>query len=125
MFAGMTSATRVAVIAIACSWLGACATAGAAATDAGGEQVVTNYYDGLVVRTANAYGNIETRAMSYGPGACTTHVSAGDKTVSFVAPPATYSSWVVIRSHTGSMSFPISKSDQCSTGTEVQIRYWK
>lgn len=90
-----------------------------------GQQVVTNYHGGMTIRTANAYGNIETRAMSYGPGFCTTHVSVGDKTVSIAAPPAVYTPWVTVRSHSGSLTFPVSKTDQCDTGTEVQIRYWK
>ena len=88
-------------------------------------QVVTGIFDGMVISTADVYGNIEVRAMSYGPGFCTTHITVGDQTVSIAAPPAIYSGWVTATSHSGSIGFAVSKRDICDTGTEVQVRYWK
>lgn len=87
--------------------------------------VETSFFNGMTIRTADVYGNIEARAFSYGPGFCTTHVSVGGETISIMAPPAVYSSWTLVTSHSGSIGFSVSKEDQCDTGTEVQIRYWK
>jgi hypothetical protein len=88
-------------------------------------QVIEGLVDGASIRTSNSYGNIEVRAMSYGPAVCTTHITVGDRTVSIAAPPAAYSPWVMANSHTASLSFNIGKRDQCDTRTEAQIRYWK
>lgn len=87
--------------------------------------VEANLVNGMIIRTGNVYGNVEARAYSYGPGFCTTHVSAAEKTVSILAPPAVYSNWVVVTSHSGSIGLSVTKEDQCDTGTEVQVRYWQ
>ncbi len=93
--------------------------------DGGGTQTVTGLVDGMTIRTGNSWANIEVRAMSMGPGFCATHITVGDKTITVAAPPLVYSTWYIANSHGGSVSFDISKADQCDVGTLAQIRYYR
>lgn len=88
------------------------------------EQRTVGLVDGMVIKTSNSWGNVEVRAQSFGPGFCSTEVTVGDKTVIIAAPPLTYSSWIIANSYGGSVTFSISKSDNCDTGTMAQVRYW-
>ncbi|MEQ8379024.1 hypothetical protein [Parvibaculum sp.] len=113
------------VVAAFCIAVDGAQRAAAEGAESAPVQTVTNTFNGMTIVTADVYGNIEARAYSYGPGFCTTHVTVGDKTVNIAAPPAIYSPWTEVISHSGSIGFSVSKDDQCDTGTEVQIRYWK
>lgn len=88
------------------------------------EQRVVGLVDGMTIRTGNSWANVEVRAQSFGPGFCSTEVTVGDKTVIIAAPPLTYSGWTIVNSHGGSVSFEISKRDNCDTGAMAQVRYW-
>lgn len=109
---------RFQLIAVAALTLSAAAYAEAT-------QAVTGLVNGMTIRTSDSWANVEVRAMSFGPGFCATHITVGDKTVSYAAPPAVYGPWVIAASHGGRVSFEVSKSDQCDTGTQAQVRYWR
>jgi len=89
-----------------------------------GRQITSGIVDGMTIRTGNSWGNVEVRAMSMGPGFCSTHISVGDRTVNVAAPPGVYTPWMIVNSHGGRVSFNIGKDDICDTGTIAQVRYW-
>lgn len=107
-------------IALAFSALATLSAAAYAAT-----QVETGLVQGMTISTSDSWANVEVRAMSFGPGFCATHITVGDRTVSYAAPPGIYGPWVIVASHGGRVSFEVSKADQCDTGTQAQVRYWR
>ena len=98
---------------------------GSVAAYAAATQVEVGLVEGMTITTADSWANVEVRAMSFGPGMCSTHISVGDKTVNYAAPPGIYGPWVIVASHGGRVSYQVSKSDQCDTGTQAQVRYWR
>lgn len=90
-------------------------------------QVVVPFADGMTITTSDSVANVEVHAKSFGPGFCsvTFTASPGGSPKQIAAPPAAYSSWVVIASHIGVVTYTISYDVGCDTGVLAEIRYFK
>lgn len=87
-------------------------------------EVTSSLFDGMSITTCNCVGNVQVRAKSLGPGFCDTRISSSPQSVQISAPPLTWSTWEVLSSHIGSVTFSISVDAKCDTGALFEVKYF-
>jgi hypothetical protein len=88
------------------------------------QKVVEPLVNGRTISTANVVATIEARAQSFGPGACAVEIDVGGRKVGFLAPPHTYSGWITVYTHIGTVNVTASSAAKCSTGVMAQVRFY-
>lgn len=93
----------------------------------GTEKTVLPIPGGNVTFTvANVVATVEVRAKSLGPGACGVEFSTNfnDK-IAFLAPPAIWSPWTVLASHSTKVTYRVSADVQCDTDALMEVKFFK
>lgn len=75
---------------------------------------------------ANVVATVEVRAKSMEPGVCGVEFSTNfNDQIVFLAPPAIWSPWTFLASHTGTATYKVSADVQCDTDALMEVRFFE